>query len=68
MSWETIYTVDWDEESATNTIVNESSITGHTVMFDLGFQSAEFAASCMNEVYNQVKKDIESGRLRKRNE
>lgn len=64
MSWEEIYTIMKDVDGETYLVINETSITGHAVMFGLTGDKADFAANTMNEVYNQIKKDIESGRLK----
>lgn len=66
MSWKTIYTVEWDEEDRACRVINETSITGHTVAFGLSDYEADLIANSMNEVYNQIKKDIESGRLKEK--
>jgi hypothetical protein len=66
MSWETIYTVEWDEYDQASSVINETSITGHTVISGLSNHEAKLAAEAMNEVYNQIKKDIESGRLKEK--
>lgn len=75
MSWETIYTVDSTDRFGEAFVINETSITGHTVIsfregstnpFEGGnaVPVAELLADMMNEVYNQVKKDIESGEIK----
>lgn len=66
MSWETIYTVSWDDYDQASSIINETFITGHTVAFGLSDYEANLIANAMNEIYNQIKKDIESGRLKEK--
>lgn len=74
MSWETIYTVDSTDKFGEAYIINETSFTGHAVLsFEEGdvnpFEGgnagpvAELLADLMNEVYNQVKKDVEEGKI-----
>lgn len=56
-----IYERIWVHEEIWNgewAVVNETSITGHSVLFNLGEESSKFYADLMNEVYNQVKKDF----------
>jgi hypothetical protein len=66
MSWEEIYTIMKDVDGETYLVIRETPTTDHTVMFGLTGDKADFAANTMNEVYNQVKKDIESGRLKEK--
>jgi hypothetical protein len=60
MSCETIYTFEETDEGVWS-VMNETSITGHIVLGNLGKESSEFYADLMNEVYNQVKKDVKEG-------
>jgi hypothetical protein len=55
--WEYIWTY---EEVGDNDwgIINETSTTGHMVLHGLGEKSAKFYSELMNEVYNQVKRDL----------
>lgn len=55
--WETIWT---HEEVGDDNwgIINETSTTGHMVLDKLTPHHAKFFADLMNEVYNQVKKDM----------
>ena len=55
--WEYIWT---HEEVGDNDwgIINETSITGHMVLHGLEEKSAKFYAALMNEVYNQVKRNL----------
>ena len=59
--YERIWT--YDEINTDNWgIFNETSITGHLVQDKLGQKSAEFYSDLMNEVYNQVMKDIKENK------
>jgi len=59
MSLEDVYRAE-EYENGIWSVVNETSWTGHMVLSSLGQKSAEFYADLMNEVYNQVMKDIEN--------
>jgi hypothetical protein len=61
MACERIYT---HEEIADGewAVINETSWTGHAVLFGLGRESSEFYTNLMNEVHNQCKKDYQESR------
>jgi len=63
MSWVDVYTVEETGDS-TYGIFNETTITGHVVFELPSFDAVNFYKDVMNEVYNQVKKDVESGYLK----
>jgi len=60
MSWEYVYSTE-DLGDGSYGIFNETSITGHIVFTLPCVDSANFYKDVMNEVYNQVKSDVERG-------
>jgi len=62
--WTEIYVAESDDNNYW-TVVNETSITGHRcISVEQSQHSAVLLAEAMNEVYNQIKKDIENGYIR----
>jgi len=63
MSFESIYTYE-ENDNGVWSVINETSMTGHIVLDNLGKESSKFYADLMNEVYNQVKKDVRKGYIK----
>lgn len=64
MNSEEIYTIMKDVDGETYLVIRETPTTDLVVMSNLTGDAADFVASIFNEIYNQIKKDIETGRLK----
>lgn len=56
-SYDFIYSID-DCDNGLSSIINETSITGYTVVDNLKPEDATILTELLNDLYNQLKKDI----------
>ena len=64
MSYDFVYTCE-DNGDDSWSIFNDTTVTGHPVLHPMASkEAAEFYTDMMNEVYNQIKRDVEKGYIK----